>query len=38
MERISRAARRRSSREEKERIEWATLEDFARLKIQGWLQ
>ena len=38
MDRISRAARRRSRREEGKRIEWATLEEFARLKIQGWLQ
>lgn len=40
MERISRAERRRSSREEgkRARAEWATLEEFARFKIQGWLQ
>ena len=37
---ISRAERRRSRREEKKggRPEWATLEEFARLRIQGWLQ
>src|SRR2546426_1392801 len=37
---ISRAARRRSRREEEKgaRPEWATLEAFARIKIQSWLQ
>jgi transposase-like protein len=37
---ISRGERRRSRREEKKggRPEWATLEEFARLRIQGWLQ
>lgn len=36
----SRAERRRSRREEGRaaRVEWATLEEFARLKIQGWIQ
>jgi putative transposase len=36
----SRAERRRSSREGEKgrRVEWATLEEFARLKIQGWIQ
>ena len=37
---ISRAERRRSRREEAKgaRPEWATLEEFARLRLQGWLQ
>ncbi len=37
---ISRAERRRSRREEEKgaRPEWATLEEFARRRIQGWLQ
>jgi len=37
---ISRAERRRSRREEGKSAgaEWATLERFARLKIQGWIQ
>jgi hypothetical protein len=38
--RIRRAERRRPRREEATgaRPEWATLEEFARLRIQGWLQ
>ena len=37
---ISRSGRRRSRREEEKgaRPEWATLEEFARLRLQGWLQ
>ena len=37
---MSRAERRRSRREEEKgaRPEWATLEEFARLRLQGWLQ
>jgi hypothetical protein len=37
---ISRGERRRSRREAKKggRPEWGTLEEFARLRIQGWLQ
>jgi transposase-like protein len=37
---INRAERRRSRREEEKgaRPQWATLEEFARLRIQGWLQ
>jgi len=36
----SRAERRRSRREAKKggRPDWATLEEFARLRIQSWLQ
>lgn len=36
----SRAERRRSRREEGKvsKAEWGTLEEFARLKIQGWIQ
>ena len=38
---VSRAERRRSRREQeklKERPEWSALEEYARLKIQGWIQ
>lgn len=37
---ISRAERRRSRREEERsaKAEWATLEEFARLNIQGWIE
>jgi transposase-like protein len=38
MKRINRSARRRSSREKGKRVGWATLEEFARLQIQSWLQ
>jgi transposase-like protein len=38
MERINRSGRGRSRREERKRIEWATLEEFARLQIQSWFQ
>jgi len=38
---VIRAERRRSRREEEkreERVEWSALEEYARLKIQGWIQ
>jgi transposase-like protein len=41
MKGVSRAERRRSRREEeklRERVEWSALEEYARLKIQGWIQ
>ena len=38
VERINRAQRRRSSREETRRPEWATIEEYARAKIQDWMQ
>ncbi|MGA7632189.1 MAG: transposase [Terriglobales bacterium] len=38
MQRISRAERRRSSRELAKRPQWRTLEEFTRSRIQSWLQ
>ena len=38
MQSINRAARRRSSRELTKRPQWASLEEFTRSRIQGWLQ
>ena len=38
MQRISRAERRRSSRELAKRPQWETLEEFTRSRIQTWIQ
>jgi transposase-like protein len=38
MQSINRAERRRSSRELTKRPQWGTLEEFARSRIQSWLQ
>ena len=38
MQSINRAARRRSSRELAKHPQWGTLEEFARSRIQSWLQ
>src|SRR5216684_781419 len=38
MQSISRAERRRSRRESAKRPQWGTLEEFARSRIQSWLQ
>jgi hypothetical protein len=38
MQSINRAARRRSRRELANRPQWGTLEEFARDRIQSWLQ
>lgn len=38
MQSINRAARRRSRRELAKRPQWGTLEEFARSRIQSWLQ
>ena len=38
MQSINRAARRRSSRELAKRPQWVALEEFARSRIQGWIQ
>ena len=38
MQSINRAARRRSRRESAKRPQWGTLEEFARSRIQSWLQ
>ncbi len=38
MQSISRAERRRSRRESAKRPQWETLEEFARSRIQRWLQ
>ncbi len=38
MQSINRAARRRSSRELAKHAQWGTLEEFARGRMQSWLQ
>jgi hypothetical protein len=38
MQSISRAERRRSSREAAKRAQWAALEEFARSRIAQWIQ
>ena len=38
MQSISRAERRRSSRELAKRAQWGALEEFTRSRIQGWIQ
>ncbi len=38
MQSISRAERRRSSRELAKRTQWVALEEFTRSRIQGWIQ
>ena len=38
MQSISRAEHRRSRRESAKRPQWGTLEEFARSRIQSWLQ
>ncbi|GIW45597.1 MAG: hypothetical protein KatS3mg077_2879 [Candidatus Binatia bacterium] len=38
VESVSRAERRRSRREFEKRPDWEALEEYARVKLQGWLQ
>ena len=38
MQSISRAERRRSSRELAKRTQWVALEEFTRSRIQSWIQ